>query len=75
MNLSKANAGICYVPNFVAYESIQDRTLIPILPNWISKPLSSYMVFHPSVLKVKKVNAVINLAKQYLPSIMKGLVI
>ena len=28
MNLSKANAGICYIPNFVAYESIQDRTLI-----------------------------------------------
>lgn len=75
MNLSKANAGICYVPNFVAYESIQDRSLIPILPNWTSKPLTSYMVFHPSVLKVKKVNAVINLAKQYLPTIMKSLVI
>ena len=30
MNLSKASTGICYVPSFVAFESIQDRSLRPI---------------------------------------------
>ena len=71
--LAALGQGACMVPSFVARRHLQAGTLERLLPQWQSPASPVYLVYRRGAERIARVNAVLDIARQFVPSLIEQL--
>ena len=62
--------GVSFVPEFLAQEKIADGKLVRCLPQWQGRNIPVYLVYRQGMRRIRRVNAVLELAEKTLPDLL-----
>ncbi len=63
---AEAGLGVASLPSFLAKARLASGALVRVLGDWTSPQLSAYVTFRPSVARIRRVRAVVDLAAEAL---------
>jgi DNA-binding transcriptional LysR family regulator len=71
LGAARAGLGIARLPLFVAAPALANGEVVQVLPAWKTPPANVFVAYRTGVIRIARVRAVIDLAIQELPTLLK----